>query len=472
MLRSASLFLAGSLVASAVACGGSSDVEFGDPGNDTTSGGPPVNGASSSSGGGIRADGGSGGPSTPAHCGDPGAPKCNDGEACRTDADCTSVTCTGALCVAPSPTDGKKNADETDVDCGGAVAPKCGVGKGCGADSDCTTEACPSSKKCMSSRSCRRHFGGETCGAGEVDTPGAAHEDCCLSIQPGTKDYRVDKYLVTAGRMRAFVEEVALEFGGQPNVKAWVAAHPDRVPNWNDDWNDSLPSSSGDIVRLIGTGQNPGAGWGSQGQANGCYVQSGGAPTFWHSKDALLAQSGDMERSFSQDQLDVKVLNCTPAALFAAFCAYDGGRLATSAEWKYAVRGDQTEAQRLFPWGNPVGANKAAVDAEIKLHAAYDKNYQFPAAPVGVPLAEDGLPIDRGFEVAAPGRFPLGAGPFGHADLLGVVETMVLDSAKFTMIRQYAFQEAYYGVQDYGRLIQQNSYTSHYAVGARCSRPL
>lgn len=462
MLRGFLVATTFALLLGGAACGGSTDVEFGDvPGVASSSGASSTSGA-------APADAA---PTTPPRCGDPGQPKCDNGEACNADADCTSVTCTAGVCVAPSPTDGKKNGDETDIDCGGAAAPRCEVGKGCATHSDCASDACPSTT-CVSSRSCRRHFGGETCGAGEVGAAGAAHEDCCLSIQPDNEPYRVDKYLITAGRMRAFVEEVALEFQGEPNVRGWVQAHPERVPNWNEEWNVSLPSNAGDIVRLIGTGQNPGAGWGSQGQANGCYVQSMGSPTYWHPAAALEAQAGDMARAFSQDELDVKVLNCTPAALFAAFCAYDGGHLTTSAEWEYAVRGDRSEAAHLFPWGNPLGTTKAAVDAEIKLRASYDKNYQFPLTPAGVPLANDGLPIDRGFEVAAPGRFPLGAGPFGHADLLGVVETMLLDGTQLKMVRQYAFQEAYYDVVDYGHLYNMQNYTSHYAVGARCSRPL
>ncbi|MBX3229412.1 MAG: SUMF1/EgtB/PvdO family nonheme iron enzyme [Labilithrix sp.] len=375
----------------------------------------------------------------------------------------------------PTPTDGVKNGDETDVDCGGANAPKCEVGKKCEKHTDCKSDACPS-KVCLSSRSCKQHFGGDTCGAGEVGQDGAKHEDCCLSIRPGEHDFRVDKYLVTAGRMRAFIDEVRAENGGVPNVRAWVAAHPDRVPNWQAAWNVSLPSSEAELVQMIGTGHDPGAYWTTAGQANGCYVGGQGAPTYWHSAANLSNFAGDVARVYTQEQLDVKVLNCTPAAMFAAFCAYDGGRLPTSAEWLLAVRGKETAAERLFPWGNPVAprTNTAAVNAEIAQRASYNKNYQFPPTPAGLPadaLAADGRSRDRGFEVPAPGRFPLGAGPFGHADLLGVAETMVFDQ-RFVMIRQYAFQEAYYNVQAYGNLINRQQYTSHYAVAARCARPL
>lgn len=444
---------------------------FGDDGQapGASSGQPGEPGGSSGGGSSGVSDPVDAGP--PPRCGDPEQPLCVTGEACRGNADCESSVCDAALCAAPSPTDGVRNGDESDVDCGGATAPACAVGKECAVHADCASEACPSGR-CVSSRSCRRHFGGDTCGAGEVGAANAEHEDCCLSIQPGEEPYRVDKYLITAGRMRAFLDEVRSEFGGVPNVRAWVAAHPERVPSWNDAWVDSLPRDQGELVRLIGTGQNPGAGWSSEGRANGCFVQSGGAPTYGHAAADLAAHAGDMERAFTQDELDVKALNCTPAAMFLVFCEYDGGTLPSSAQWAAAVRGQQTEAQRLFPWGNPVGTTKAAVDQEISLRASYNKNYHFPPTPPGVPVAADGYAVDRALEVPAPGRFPLGAGPFGHADLLGVAETILLDGVQLKMVRQYAFQEAYYGVQNYGRLFNRNGYTSHYAVTARCVRPL
>ena len=357
-------------VLSFVACTIDSSVQFGSG----AGGGPddvdPITGEPRDSGahtGGSSGNGNgssSGEPPPPPHCGDPGAPLCADGEACRGDTDCMSVNCMDALCKQPTSDDNRKNGTESDVDCGGDAAPKCGVGKRCTQHSDCTTDACPSGV-CVSSHSCRNHFGGDTCGAGEVGEPNAQHEDCCLSIQPDQQPYRLDKYLITAGRMRAFIDDVRAEFGGVPNVRAWVAAHPDRVPFWNAEWNDSLPSDEGQLVRLIGTGQNPGAGWGSPGRAAGCYVAGNGAPTYWHD-DQNVGHAGDIPRGFSREQLDVKALNCTPAGLLAAFCGYDGGRLPTSAEWVYSVRGAQTAAQHELPWGNPpAGASDADVDKHI-----------------------------------------------------------------------------------------------------------
>ncbi|MCL2724574.1 MAG: SUMF1/EgtB/PvdO family nonheme iron enzyme [Polyangiaceae bacterium] len=424
--------------------------------------------SSGSSGGNVQTNGALGDAgeldavdAAPLHCGDPGAPLCAPGEECRDNADCDSLICTDGICAAPSATDGVKNGDETDVDCGGASAPKCAVGQSCIVHADCVSDACPSGT-CLSSRSCKQHFGGETCGAGEIDDPAHVHEDCCLSIQPGNKPYRLDKYLVTAGRMRAFIETVG------PDVRSWAQANRALLPTyWSAAWDSSLPANEVDVVQLIGTGQGTNAYWTKPGEANGCYAKGQGSPTYWHAPDVLSQYAND-ERAWTQDELDTKTLNCTPRALFVAFCAWDGGRLPTWSEWAYAVRGDDTEKVHPFPWG---------ADTDIYSYASYDHNYGWPPARVGMPLANDGLPVDRAFNVAAPGRFPAGAGPFGHQDLLGLVETFVSgDSTGKNLsqggIRQYSFQEAYYGVEAYGTSKSWSSYISHMAVGARCARDL
>ena len=206
--------------------------------------------------------------------------------------------------------------------------------------------------------------------------------------------------------MRAFIEAV----GG--DVRTWAQANRALLPTeWADDWDNSLPANEVDVVQLIGTGQGANAYWNTQGRANGCYANGMGGPTYWHPADKLLAYSADV-RGWTKDELDTKTLNCAPRALFVAFCAWDGGRLPTYQEWLYAVHGEETEAARPFPWGK---------DTNISARASYNFNYAWPPPRAGVPLANDDMPIDCAYQVAAPGRFPTGNGPFGHADLLGLV---------------------------------------------------
>src|SRR5690606_23237595 len=136
------------------------------------------------------------------------APPCADGKMCKIGPDCQSEVCKAGRCQPPGPDDGIKNADETDVDCGGKKAPKCAVGKGCKAHSDCTSDACAHDGKCVAMKSCTGHFGGDTCGAGDTGTPGAKHESCCTTVSVDDRSqgqggaFRIDKYHVTAGRMR------------------------------------------------------------------------------------------------------------------------------------------------------------------------------------------------------------------------------------------------------------------------------
>jgi hypothetical protein len=358
-------------------------------------------------------------------CGGPNAPKCADGKDCAANADCADDYCPDATkkCTAPRYDDGVKNGTETDVDCGGTGAgmKKCAEGLLCGIDADCNG-ACKDfagTKKCIDAPSCKPHFGGDTCGTNEVGSgveshlgPAAAvqagHESCCRTLpvagytdpnQPGKTVY-VDKYEITAGRMRAFLEAVGGGVDGagnakDANVRAWMAAH--RPTRWNNGWEDALPTSNANTsttytiknttTNLLYPGHDQylinnktqttwwignaagafGAGtsvdftifngvfyalganhffpeyWAQQptwsqgpdyaaSHALNCTNTDGsyGYSTYWFDKTTVTTYSGGTHgKYFSKTDLDQKALNCTPNALFAAFCAWDGGQLVT-----------------------------------------------------------------------------------------------------------------------------------------------
>jgi hypothetical protein len=243
--------------------------------------------------------------------------------------------------------DGIQNGTETDVDCGGASGNKCAVDKKCKADADCTV-ACSYAKKCIDAPSCKPHMGGDTCGAGEVGSGVENHESCCRSLEvPGYADPAeagkkvfLDKYEITAGRVRAFVEAVTAEYG-HPDIKAWVAAHPPAI--WNPAWSQFLPSDTDwEVINLpntpgqqgnVGTNYNFGSALYVYVHGHNCYqgANSYGFPTYWYPDDVMKNQNGGLPRAISKDELDVKSMTCIPNAMLQAFCAWDGGQLATQA---------------------------------------------------------------------------------------------------------------------------------------------
>jgi hypothetical protein len=280
--------------------------------------------------------------------------------------------------ITPSHSDGIRNLDETDIDCGG-TAPKCDVSKRCENHSDCASGACRYDKICIAEPSCINHFGGDTCGLKENEDVNASHESCCKSLlvpgfsdpsHPGRTIY-VDKYEITSGRVRAFVESVTKEMGGKPDVKGWIATHRPTV--WNESWESFLPTDyeGGNITiprLLLGDPRhdgetNPGPGvivppptdqvvnlglnnqFGGQvfadvhGNNCGTFAGSYGFPTYYYPPEVQL-KNGEVPRSDAkgfgnqvipaQEFLDTKSMNCITNVMLAAFCAWDGGQLATT----------------------------------------------------------------------------------------------------------------------------------------------
>lgn len=99
-------------------------------------------------------------------------------------------------------------------------------------------------------------------------------------------------------------------------------------------------------------------------------------------------------------------INCVSWFLAFAFCAWDGGRLPTNAEWNYAAAGGSE--QRMFPWGNDPGPGA--------MYAVYD-------------CMADGSPAQQCAITDIPpvGSVPDGDGKFGQADLSGSMYEWALD---------------------------------------------
>ncbi len=465
-------------------------------------------------------DGVKNGSETDVDCGGPAAPRCSDALACKVDADCKSDVCkntgAGLVCQVPSPTDGKKNGNETDVDCGGAANPACEPGKACLVGTDCDKLGCDYNKKCAYGRSCTTHYGGDTCGLGGAGGRGAAAwESCCATapVTAGGVTVQMDKYPVTAGRMRVFLESIT------GNVRGFVQATraagkipelPAGTPLLRAEWDLYLPSSfAGNTnpppAEIADTDQGGGAPQNgiytsvyrhlgglifrnNAQSSTGCMVSSPGTHAYWF-PNAVQASLGDIPHEHAQTVYDTKGMNCIDYLVAQAFCIWDGGRLESLPEWQAAV------GATTYPWGatpapkqqdtntyfgnryptaddaylrNPANMVPAAyvpTAAQSIEYASYRYSYEYPNL-----IATDYIVF-----FVPPGRLK-GRTPAGHADLLGntfeLTSTITTDANPFAARHRWSGNGSWeghgYNRNGGGNTVLLNKYGK---LGLRCVKP-
>ncbi|MBX3157038.1 MAG: SUMF1/EgtB/PvdO family nonheme iron enzyme [Deltaproteobacteria bacterium] len=177
--------------------------------------------------------------------------------------------------------------------------------------------------------------------------------------------FRLDKYEVTVGRFRAFVEA---GMGTSQCPPAAGAGEHAQIPGsgWDETW-------KGDLFRDTAQLAN--------------------------SLTCSPVQATWTDAPGANENLPI---NCVSWTTAMAFCIWDGGYLPTAAEWSYAATGG--EEQRAFPWSQP----SEALDADCT-QASYRRT-------IGACSA-----------ITPVGSKPAGDGRWGHADLAGNVWEMVLD---------------------------------------------
>jgi formylglycine-generating enzyme required for sulfatase activity len=290
-----------------------------------------------------------------------------------------------------------------------------------------------------------------------------------------TKDtaVKLGKYQVTAGRMRAFLEDVGYNvraFVQQARADGKVPVITEKVNLTSDANNYPVLDAAWDLYLPTGFGVNAGAGeintdgaqncTGAGGgppctegppqggiytairnhlggtifknnaqSSTGCYVGSPGTHSF-RFPDGMQDGSPPAQ---PEELYDTKTLNCVDYLVAQAFCVWDGGRLENFSEWQ-AAWGAGT-----FPWGagpSPVSIGSAsywgcrfpwATDADqsqcgLPRWAAYqqaddgrsneyaDYQYSYEYPKLGG--------ADYIVFLTAPGRTK-GRGPLGHADVIG-----------------------------------------------------
>jgi len=159
-------------------------------------------------------------------------------------------------------------------------------------------------------------------------------EDCCKSLLvPGgtfsrsydavdyldpksvatLSDFYLDKYEVTVGRLRAFVH-AGMGTQARPPAEG-AGAHPKVVGSgWDPEWNAKLPRDTAAVQAALK-----------------CFIHQ-----------SYTDEAGKHENLPA---------NCLDWYTAFAFCAWDGGRLPTEAEWNYAASGGAE--QRYYPWSVP-----------------------------------------------------------------------------------------------------------------------
>ena len=332
----------------------------------------------------LPADGVQNGTETDIDCGGAGNARCEDALKCLIDTDCKSDVCKnlaglGLKCQVPTPTDSKKNGAETDVDCGGGGAnPACATGLSCLVGGDCVTLGCNYKFKCAVGRSCTNAggYGADTCGfggEGPVDIVAAKDwEDCCakatVAASTGpTKDVlvKLDKYEVTAGRMRVFMESVGYNvraFVQQARADGKIPLIPGNAAKYvlEAAWDPYLPTSfegnqnagelsdcnQGGATTPTSTVCKPGTEQpgiytavrnhlggtifkGNNQSSTGCYVGNG---TLGGGTHAFRFPDGQEDPgagvpALDRNAYDEKGMNCIDYLVGQAFCVWDGGRL-------------------------------------------------------------------------------------------------------------------------------------------------
>jgi len=293
---------------------------------------------------------------------------------------------------------------------------------------------------------------------------------------PG-KTVTLDKYEITAGRMRAFIDEMARENAGIPDVKAWIAKHRPQI--WNPAWDVFLPSGleggtaiigrrllgdprpedehstdppgpgvilppATDQLRHMGTNYQFGSEIYVDLHGNNCATYPGtyGFPTTYYPAD-ILSRDNQLPRASgvtssgqpvtAKDLLDVKSVNCVSNAMLAAFCAWDGGQLATDEVLDFVTQtpatlgndsgcGTQIDdygelLSNVFTHTVQTGGRCAPV---ALVNATFDAGDALPV--VGSPLnlhnyayPNTGYPAhDKSWQIAAPGRASLAAAANGQ----------------------------------------------------------
>jgi formylglycine-generating enzyme required for sulfatase activity len=329
---------------------------------------------------------------------------------------------TGAAVVFSSSCSGKLNnasevGDAGTGDVRDAYSSSSGSGSDSGSDSSDVTES--------RSGSGSGGLSGSSGGGGDSDAVpvscafsgpgitncGASSESCCTSLEvtggtyertytnsgggpsgeadpASVSSFRLDKYVVTVGRFRQFVNA------------------------WNNGTGYMPPAASGKQTHLNG-GQGL-ANSGSPGTYEPGWVASDDSEISL--TDANLASiycSPSVTWTPSAGSNETLPMNCENWFEAYAFCIWDGGFLPSEAEWEYAAAGGYQ--QREYPWGSTA----PGINSQYAIYGCY-----YPSGSADASVYNCAGNVSS---IAPVGTARLGAGLWGQLDLEGDVYEWNLD---------------------------------------------
>jgi formylglycine-generating enzyme required for sulfatase activity len=254
-----------------------------------------------------------------------------------------------------------------------------------------------------------------------------------MSFPATVSNFRLDKYEVTVERFRAFVNS-GMGTQASPPLPGSGAHAKIAGSGWDANWNASLATDKAALVAAV--------------KCNSTYQT-------WTDTPAANEH---------------RPMTCLTWYEAMAFCAWDGGYLATEAEWNYAATGGGQ--QRAYPWSSPAGS-LTPLDS---VHASY---YD------GTNCVGDGMAGCAVTDLVAVGSKPLGDGRWGQSDLAGNVGEWTLDSyasyenpctdcadltaALYRVIRGGTFLSITYFMRTTIR-DDPSPDLRHYIIGVRCAR--
>lgn len=311
-------------------------------------------------------------------------------------------------------------------------------------------------KACVRTKSCTGAPGADArCGGVLGDEAAEGADDCCetRAVPGGTYNqfndrgfpatvspFMLDRYEITTGRFRAWVEATDGNLHAAAPVEG-AGAHPLVAKSgWRSEWNRFLPASRAEVDAMLGPEMCQ----------MGSNLDDWGALTWWtESLDAKVKSAhgenpdaADVLAENSKEALDHKPLNCVPWEVMFAFCVWDGGRLPTNAEWGFAAAAGAE--QRAFPWGSPAPSDLAPISGDPSMSktpfftsgrtfttaALFDPTWGKNSYPETYALTWGRpyrLEVDNAAHIAPVGRKVPGNGKWGHADLAGGMHEWMLD---------------------------------------------